>query len=100
MQIRIDDFDGCPRYVARLFEDVTIAPSPIWLRARLSAAGQRPISNVVDITNYVMLALGNPLHAFDFPKLAGGQIVVRAREPGERLRTLDGVDRELVEDDL
>ena len=72
----------------------------MWLRARLNAAGQRPISNVVDITNYVMLALGNPLHAFDFPKLAGGQIVVRRAAAGERLRTLDSVDRELIADDL
>jgi phenylalanyl-tRNA synthetase beta chain len=100
VQIRIDDYDGCPRYIGRLFEDVAIAPSPMWLRARLNAAGQRPISNVVDITNYVMLGLGNPLHAFDFPRLAGGRIVVRRAEPGERLRTLDSVDRELVPDDL
>jgi phenylalanyl-tRNA synthetase beta chain len=67
---------------------------------RLHAAGMRPISNVVDVTNYVMLALGNPLHAFDFTKLAGGRIVVRRADAGERLRTLDGVDRELVPDDL
>ena len=77
MQIAIDNFEGCPRYIGRLFKDVTVAPSPMWLRARLNAAGQRPISNVVDITNYVMLALGNPLHAFDFTKLRGGEIVVR-----------------------
>jgi phenylalanyl-tRNA synthetase beta chain len=100
VQIRIDDFEGAPRYIGRLFEDVAIAPSPMWLRARLNAAGQRPISNVVDVTNYVMLALGNPLHAFDFPSLAGGQIVVRRAAAGERLRTLDSVDRELVPDDL
>ena len=100
VEIAIDDFAGCPRYIGRLFEGLTIAPSPMWMRARLSAAGQRPISNVVDITNYVMLALGNPLHAFDFPKLAGGRIVVRRASAGERMRTLDGVDRELVADDL
>ncbi len=72
----------------------------MWLRARLDAAGMRPISNVVDVTNYVMLALGNPLHAFDHTTLAGGRIVVRRAAPAERLRTLDGVDRELVPDDL
>jgi phenylalanyl-tRNA synthetase beta chain len=100
VKIAIDDFEGCPRYVGRIFEDVTIGPSPVWLRSRLDAAGMRPISNVVDVTNYVMLALGNPLHAFDLPKLAGGRVVVRRARPGERLRTLDGVDRELVPDDL
>jgi phenylalanyl-tRNA synthetase beta chain len=98
--IRIDDFVGCPRYIGRLFEDVAIGPSPMWMRARLNAAGQRPISNVVDVTNYVMLALGNPLHAFDFPRLADGRIVVRRAAAGERLRTLDGIERELVADDL
>ena len=80
--IRIDDLRGCPRYVGRLFEDVTIAPSPQWLRTRLHLAGQRPISNVVDVTNYVMLALGNPLHAFDFRTLRGGEIVVRCAGAG------------------
>ena len=98
--IRIEDYEGCPRYVGRLFEGVTIGPSPVWLRARLHAAGMRPISNVVDVTNYVMLALGNPLHAFDFTTLHGGRIVVRRAAPGEKLRTLDGVDRALVADDL
>src|SRR6187200_428454 len=66
VEVEIDDFAGCPRYIGRLFEDVRIGPSPIWLRARIDAAGMRPISNVVDVTNYVMLALGNPLHAFDW----------------------------------
>jgi phenylalanyl-tRNA synthetase beta chain len=98
--IRIDDFEGCPRYIGRLFENVTIASSPQWLRSRLYLAGQRPISNVVDITNYVMLGLGNPLHAFDFPALNGGQIVVRRAAPGEKLTTLDSVARTLVDDDL
>jgi phenylalanyl-tRNA synthetase beta chain len=100
VQIRIDNLDGCPRYVGRLFEGVTIGPSPQWLRSRLHAAGQRSISNVVDVTNYVMLALGNPLHAFDFTTLHGGQIVVRRAAPGEKLTTLDGVARELAADDL
>ena len=98
--ITIEDYEGCPRYIGRLFRDVAVGPSPPWLRARLTAAGMRPISNVVDVTNYVMLALGNPLHAFDFTTLAGGRIVVRRARPGERLRTLDGVDRELNPRDL
>ena len=100
VNVEIEDLEGCPRYVGRLFRDVTITPSPVWLKARLLAAGMRPISNVVDVTNYVMLALGNPLHAFDFAKLAGGRIVVRRAESGEKLRTLDGVERELVPTDL
>ena len=91
---------GCPRYVGHLFENVAIGPSPQWLRTRLFLAGQRPISNVVDITNYVMFALGNPLHAFDFTTLHGGQIVVRRAAPGEKLTTLDGVVRDLVPEDL
>ncbi len=98
--IQIDDFEGCPRYIGRLFEGVAIGPSPVWLRARLHAAGMRPISNVVDVTNYVMLALGSPLHAFDFTTLAGGRIVVRRAAPGEKIRTLDGVERNLSTDDL
>ena len=98
--IQIDDNFGCPRYIGRLFENVSIRPSPVWLRARLTAAGMRPISNVVDVTNYVMLGLGNPLHAFDFAALQEGRIVVRRAVQGERLRTLDGVDRELTTDDL
>jgi phenylalanyl-tRNA synthetase beta chain len=100
VEVTIDDFEACPRYVGRLFRGATIGPSPVWLRARLLAAGMRPISNVVDITNYVMLALGNPLHAFDCQKLAGGKIVVRRAKPGEKLRTLDGVERELEPYDL
>ena len=100
VEIQIDDLGGCPRYIGRLFEHVGIASSPVWLKARLLAAGMRPISNVVDVTNYVMLALGNPLHAFDYTTLRGGRIVVRRAHAGERLRTLDGVDRELVPADL
>jgi phenylalanyl-tRNA synthetase beta chain len=98
--VTIEDFEACPRYIGRLFRGVTIAPSPVWLKARLLAAGMRPISNVVDITNYVMLGLGNPLHAFDHAKLAGGRIVVRRARAGEKLRTLDGVERELESYDL
>jgi phenylalanyl-tRNA synthetase beta chain len=100
VDVRIDDYEGCPRYVGRLFRGAKLEPSPIWLKARLLAAGMRPISNVVDITNFVMLALGNPLHAFDYAKLAGGRIVVRRANAGERLRTLDGVDRDLEPYDL
>ena len=100
VDIRIDDLEGCPRYVGRTFGDVRVGPSPPWLRARLTGAGMRPISNVVDVTNYVMLALGNPLHAFDRTSLAGDRIVVRRATRGEKLRTLDGVERELDERDL
>jgi phenylalanyl-tRNA synthetase beta chain len=100
VDVRIEDYEGCPVYIGRLFRDVPIAPSPAWLKARLTAAGMRPISNVVDVTNYVMLALGNPLHAFDHAKLAEARIVVRRARPGERLRTLDGVERELDPRDL
>jgi phenylalanyl-tRNA synthetase beta chain len=100
VDVTIEDFEGCPRYIGRLFRDVKVGPSPVWIRARLTSAGMRPISNVVDVTNYVMLALGNPLHAFDHAKLQGGKIVVRRAEPGEKLRTLDGVDRDLEPDDL
>jgi phenylalanyl-tRNA synthetase beta chain len=100
VRVTIDDPEGCPRYIGRLFRDVAVGPSPAWLKARLSAAGMRPISNVVDVTNYVMHALGNPLHAFDAAKLAGGEIVVRRAREGETLRTLDGTDRTLDERDL
>jgi phenylalanyl-tRNA synthetase beta chain len=99
VDIEIDDVTGCVRYVGRLFRDVTIAESPMWLKARLRDAGVRSISNVVDVTNYVMLALGNPLHAFDYDTLAGGVVVRRANE-GEELKTLDGNDRKLTAGDL
>ncbi|HWG56823.1 MAG TPA: phenylalanine--tRNA ligase subunit beta [Gaiellaceae bacterium] len=100
VDVRIEDVDGCPRYIGRAFTDVRVASSPPWLRARLTAAGMRPISNVVDVTNYVMHALGNPLHAFDRAKLAEGRVVVRRARRGETLRTLDGTLRELDERDL
>jgi phenylalanyl-tRNA synthetase beta chain len=98
--VMVDDFGGCPRYVGRVFRDVSVGLSPVWLRARLTNAGMRPISNVVDVTNYVMLALGNPLHAFDLATLQGGRIIVRRAEQGETIRTLDGVERQLEPDDL
>jgi phenylalanyl-tRNA synthetase beta chain len=91
--VEIVDPDVCLRFTARVFEDVTIAPSPPWLKQRLMAAGQRPISNVVDITNYVMLATGQPLHAFDLDAVRGSRIVVRKARQGETMTTLDGVDR-------
>ncbi len=100
VEVRVDDSVGCPRYIGRLFRDARIGPSPEWLKARLTAAGLRPISNAVDVTNYVMVALGNPLHAFDQRKLAQGRIVVRRAEPGEELRTLDGELRRLDPSDL
>jgi phenylalanyl-tRNA synthetase beta chain len=100
VSIAIEDEDGCPRYVGRLFRDVSVGPSPPWMRSRISAAGMRPISNVVDVTNYVMLALGNPLHAFDYATLEGGRIVVRRATAKELLKTLDGNLRELIPSDL
>jgi phenylalanyl-tRNA synthetase beta chain len=100
VDVTVEDFEGCPRYVGRLFRDVQIGTSPIWLKTRLLNAGMRPISNVVDVTNYVMLALGNPLHAFDLRTLRGGRIVVRRAHPGETIRTLDGVERQLEPSDL
>lgn len=83
----------CPRFTARVFTDVRVGPSPPWLQARLSAAGQRPINNVVDITNYVMLLTAQPLHAFDLERVRGGALVIRAAAEGERMTTLDGVER-------
>ena len=87
----------CPRFTARIFDEVTVGPSPAWLKARLMAAGQRPISNVVDITNYVMLLSGQPLHAFDLERVAGGRLTVRRALAGEELETLDGQRRTLSE---
>jgi phenylalanyl-tRNA synthetase beta chain len=87
--------DLCPRFTARVFREVKIGPSPLWLRERLAAAGQRPISNVVDITNYVMLLTAQPLHAYDLDKVPGGELIVRAARDGEKMTTLDGVEREL-----
>jgi phenylalanyl-tRNA synthetase beta chain len=83
----------CPRFTARVFTDVTIGPSPAWLQARVTAAGQRPINNVVDITNYVMLLTAQPLHAFDLDKVPDGQLIVRTAVEGERMKTLDDVER-------
>ena len=93
--VEVRDPDLCPRFTLRLFEDVKLGPSPPWLTARLMAAGQRPISNVVDITNYVTLLAGQPMHAFDADLVAGGRLVVRAASDGETITTLDDVERTL-----
>jgi phenylalanyl-tRNA synthetase beta chain len=93
VRIEVQDSELCPRFTARLFEDIEIGPSPEWLKARLTAAGQRPINNVVDITNFVMLATGQPMHAFDFELVAGGRLVVRRALDGETMTTLDDVER-------
>ena len=85
--------DLCPRFTARVFTDVEVGPSPLWLQARLAAAGQRPINNVVDITNYVMLLTAQPLHAFDLDKVPGGELTVRTAKKGEKMTTLDDVER-------
>ncbi|HUQ23585.1 MAG TPA: phenylalanine--tRNA ligase subunit beta [Gaiellaceae bacterium] len=98
--VEIEDFGGCPRYLGRLFRGVSIEPSPVWLKARLLAAGMRPISNIVDVTNYVMLALGSPLHAFDWKTVGTERIMVRRARPGESMRTLDGAERRLDPADL
>ena len=92
-RVEIADPDVCLRFTARVFEGVRIGPSPAWLKQRLMAAGQRPISNVVDITNYVMLLTGQPLHAFDLDRVRGSRIVVRRARDGETMVTLDGVER-------
>jgi phenylalanyl-tRNA synthetase beta chain len=83
----------CPRFTARAFAEVAVGPSPMWLRARLLAAGMRPISNVVDVTNYVMLMTAQPLHAFDLDRVRGAELVIRTARDGERMTTLDGVER-------
>ncbi|HEU0132050.1 MAG TPA: phenylalanine--tRNA ligase subunit beta, partial [Mycobacteriales bacterium] len=98
--VRVEAPDGCDRYVARVARDLSpLAPTPFWLRQRLTMAGMRAISLAVDVTNYVLLDVGQPLHAFDLAKLAG-PIVVRRATAGERLTTLDGVERTLHAEDL
>lgn len=103
--VEIQNADLCPRYAARVIRGVRIGPSPAWLADKVSAAGARPINNVVDVTNYILFELGQPLHAFDLRTLAKGEggratITVRTARDGERLRTLDGVERVLREDTL
>lgn len=94
-RISIEAPDLCYRYCGRVVKNITVRPSPDWLRRRLRCAGMRPINNVVDITNYVMLELGQPMHAFDLDLLAGHEIIVRRARPEETMRTLDRVDRQL-----
>jgi phenylalanyl-tRNA synthetase beta chain len=95
--VDIIDEDLCPRYTARVIRDVKIGPSPMWMQQHLQKAGMRAINNIVDITNYVMLEMGQPLHAFDFAIIKGSKIIVRRAKNGEKLETLDGVVRELDE---
>ncbi|HET9109753.1 MAG TPA: phenylalanine--tRNA ligase subunit beta [Ktedonobacterales bacterium] len=96
MKLEVRDAAMCPRYSARVIRGIKIGPSPQWMADRLIAAGMRPINNVVDVTNYVMLELGQPLHAFDYDKVADHTIIVRRADPGETLTTLDGVERKLT----
>src|SRR6185437_8144897 len=100
MTLEVRDPDLCPRYTARVVRDVKIGPAPQWMADRLTAAGMRPINNVVDITNYVMLELGQPLHAFDYDKVTDHTIIVRRATPGEQLTTLDDVTRTLTDEML
>jgi phenylalanyl-tRNA synthetase beta chain len=100
VRVSVRDPDLCPRYSARLISTVRIGPSPFWLRLRLERAGVRSINNVVDVTNYVLLEYGQPLHAFDYDLLEGGEIIVRRAAEGERFVTLDGVERVLHKDTL
>jgi phenylalanyl-tRNA synthetase beta chain len=99
-KVTVEDAAGCPRYCARVVRGVTIAPSPAWLVQRLERCGVRSVNNVVDATNYVLLDVGQPLHAFDLARLAGREIRVRRPGPGETITTLDGVGRPLAPDDL
>ena len=96
VSIRIDDPALCPRYTARMVRNVKIGPSPAWMRERLRNSGVRPINNIVDITNYVMLEYGQPMHAFDFSCIGGKQIIVRTAREGETIQTLDGNERKLT----
>ena len=96
VDIDIEDGDLCPHYTARMVKNVKIAPSPRWMRERLRASGVRPINNIVDITNYVMLEYGQPMHAFDFSCVEGGHIIVRTAREGETIQTLDGNERKLT----
>lgn len=100
LRITLIDSEGCPRYVGVGVADLAVGESPEWLRRRLEAIGQRAVNNVVDVTNYVLWELGQPLHAFDLDRIAGGEIRVRRAAPGEKLTTLDGVERELDEEVL
>jgi phenylalanyl-tRNA synthetase beta chain len=95
VSVKIENPELCGRYTARVIRGVKIQPSPAWLKARLETAGIASINNIVDITNYVMLELGNPMHAFDYDKVRDHSIVIRRAKPGEKMTTLDGVERQL-----
>ena len=95
VRIDIEDPKLCPRYTARMVRNIKIEPSPKWMRERIAAMGMRPINNIVDITNYVMMEYGQPMHAFDFACVDGGHIIVRTAREGETIRTLDGNERKL-----
>ena len=96
LSVKVEDPDLCLRYTARMVKNVRIKPSPRWLRERLRASGVRPINNIVDITNFVMLEYGQPMHAFDYKYVKGGQIIARRAKEGETIMTLDGVERSLT----
>lgn len=100
VKIGIDDAELCSRFLARVIGNVKVGPSPLWLQNRLRNGGIRPINNVVDVANYVMLEYGQPMHAYDYDKVAGHQLTARAAKAGEALKTLDGTDRELTTDML
>lgn len=100
VRVEVEPKAGCRRYCARVIQNVTIAPSPAWLQRRLLAVGIRPINNVVDITNLVLMEIGHPLHAFDLDRLRGRTISARRPRPGEKIKTLDNVERELSREDL
>ena len=100
LRVKIEDASGCPRYAARIVRGVRVGHSPLWMQMRLQDAGVRPINNIVDVTNYVMLECGQPLHAFDMQRLKKAEIVVRRAGKGEAIQTLDGVVRKLETDDL
>lgn len=100
LSVEILDKDKCKRYTARMVKNVKIAPSPEWMQKRLRACGVRPINNIVDITNYVLLEYGQPMHAFDLRDLEDNKIIVRRAEDGEVIKTLDEQDRKLISDDL
>jgi len=99
-QVSILDPEACPRFVAQQVEGVQIGPSPLWMQLRLLSIGQRPISNVVDVSNYVMWELGHPIHTFDADAITGGEIIMRRSEAGEKLQTLDGTERVLEAGDI
>ena len=96
----VHDTQACPRYVLRLIEDISIVPAPFWMRSRITKCGMRPINSVVDVTNYVMLELGQPLHAFDYERIGGKRIEVKAAREKLIFRTLDGVDRTIEAEDV